>query len=266
MTQTAKDLGLIGTVNEGRYCIMASWDDVPHISAAEKKALWDTLPPHQRDARSKGIPQLGAGAIYPIAETEFLEDDFEIPPYWPRAFALDVGWNCTAALWGAWDKQSDTIHLYSCYKKGQAEPVVHSQAILSRGHWIPGCIDPAARGRGQSDGTQLLRIYRDFGLDLVPADNGVESGLLHVWNRLISGRLKVFKSLQPWLQEFRIYRRDEKGKVVKQNDHLMDTTRYLVMTGMGRALASPMDHWDERYRAQTWAHGGPNGASRITGY
>jgi hypothetical protein len=32
--------------------------------------------------------------------------------------------------------------------------------------------------------------------------------------------------LQNWLSEFRIYRRDEKGKIVKQNDHLMDATRY----------------------------------------
>ena len=29
-----------------------------------------------------------------------------------------------------------------------------------------------------------------------------------------------------------MYRRDEKGKIVKQNDHVLDATRYLVMSGL----------------------------------
>ena len=54
---------LLGTLHDGRYCIMASWDDVPHISEAEKATLWAAHPPHEREARSKGIPQLGTGAV-----------------------------------------------------------------------------------------------------------------------------------------------------------------------------------------------------------
>jgi hypothetical protein len=54
--------------------------------------------------------------------------------------------------------------------------MVHAEAIRARGAWIPGVID-AARGRGQKDGDQLLRIYRELGLDLEPASNGVEAGL-----------------------------------------------------------------------------------------
>jgi hypothetical protein len=38
-----------------------------------------------------------------------------------------------------------------------------------------------------------------------------------------------------WLSEFRLYRRNEKGAVVKENDHLMDATRYLIRTGMDLA-------------------------------
>ena len=36
-----------------------------------------------------------------------------------------------------------------------------------------------------------------------------------------------------WLREFRKYHRDDKGsgKIVKRNDHLMDATRYLVVSG-----------------------------------
>ena len=77
------------------------------------------------------------------------------------------------------------------------------------------------RGRGQVDGRQLIQMYQDLGLHLTEADNAVESGLYELLTRMTSGRLKVFKSLQNWLGEFRLYRRDEKGRVVKPMDHLM---------------------------------------------
>ena len=42
-------------------------------------------------------------------------------------------------------------------------------------------IDPAASGRSQTDGTQLIRVYRDLGLNLTAADNSVDAGLTTVW-------------------------------------------------------------------------------------
>ena len=211
---------------------MASWEDAPHLSQAQKDELWGGLPPHQRDARSKGIPQLGSGAIYPVLEERITVEDFDIPEYWPKAFALDVGWRFTSALWGAWDRQSDIVYLYSCYKQADAEPPVHVDAIKARGDWIPGVIDPAASGRSQRDGQRLLDDYVSMGLNLDLSDNAVEAGIHAVYRRLVSGRLKVFASLMPWFEEYRLYRRDEKGKIVKDNDHLMDCTKYLILSGM----------------------------------
>ncbi len=211
----------------GKFVTMAGWDSVPHISQKEQDTLLATIPPYQRDARSKGIPQLGSGAIYPVPESEILVDDFAIPNHWPRGYGFDVGWNKTAVVFGALDRDSDIIYLYSEHYVGEAVPAVHAAAIRARGAWIPGRIDPAARGRGQRDGEQLLLDYQNLGLSLQPAVNAVESGLYKVWMRLSTGRLKVFKSMQSWLGEFRIYRRDEKGHIVKANDHLMDCTRYL---------------------------------------
>ena len=231
-----------------RYVVMATWDDAPHLTEAQKKELWESIPPYQRDARSKGIPQLGSGAIYPVPESEIVVDDFELPVYWPRVYALDVGWNRTAALWGAWDRESDYVYLYSEHYRGQAEPPIHAAAIRARGSWIPGVIDPAARGRGQKDGEQLFQDYRDLGLDLSMANNAVEAGIYQVWTRLSTGRLKVFKSCINWLAEFRLYRRDEKGKIVKEFDHLMDDTRYLIVSGIERAITEPVheDYEDQR--------------------
>ena len=61
------------------------------------------------------------------------------------------------------------------------------------------------------------------------ADNAVEAGLVAVNERLATGRLKVFGNLTNWFSEFALYRRNEKGQVVKENDHIMDATRYLIM-------------------------------------
>lgn len=218
---------------------MAGWDDAPHLTQADKDDLLSSIPPYQRKARSEGIPMLGAGAIYPIGEEEIICRPFELPKHWPRAYGMDVGWNWTAVIWGAYDKEGDTLYLYSEHKQGEAKPAVHAAAIKARGAWIPGAIDPASKGRAQGDGTRLLDEYRKqpLGLDLHLAANARESGIQSVWNRLYTGRLVVFSSLVNWLGEFRIYHRDEKGKIPDDlNDHLMDATRYLTMTGIDLAI------------------------------
>lgn len=215
-----------------RAMVMAGWDDVPHLSTEQKARMLSVAEPHLVEARSKGIPSIGSGAIYPVPEDQIVVDDMPIPDHWRRAYGLDVGWNCTAAVFGALDPETDCLYLYSLHYQGKQEPSTHVAGINGRGKWIPGVIDPASRGRSQKDGEQLLEIYTDLGLHLIPADNSRESGLYEVHQRLATGRLKVFKSLKPWLAEYRIYHRDEKGNVVKEKDHAMDATRYLVVSGI----------------------------------
>lgn len=251
-------------VSRTKYVLSLTWDDAPHLSDEDKEKLWATLPPHERDARSKGIPSLGAGAVYPVAEDRITCDPFHIPEYWPVAFAMDVGWNNTAALWGAWDRSADTVYVWSEYKLQQAEPATHVEGIKSRGAWIPGVIDPASRGRSQHDGLRLLDEYSSMGLDIAPADNAVEAGIQACLRRMMGGRLKIFSTCHMFFQEFRVYQRSDKegskGKIVKKNDHLMDCMRYLIMSGMDRAVDKEiaLDRYEQR------KHGA--GANAVTGY
>jgi len=235
-----------------KFVVMATWDDAPHLTKESKEELWKSIPPFQRDARSKGIPQLGSGAIYPVPESDLLVEPFKLPDFWPRGYGMDVGWNCTAAIWGAWDRQTDTLYLTHELARSQAEPSVIAHGIKAPGDWIPGFIDPASRGRGQKDGSQLLSDYVQLGLHLTLADNGVESGLYSVWNRMATGRLKVFSNLSGWLQEFRLYRRDQKGAVVKDNDHRMDAMRYLEsrIQAMKTKPIAPVEKIEYRYPGQ----------------
>lgn len=233
-----------GEIKDGnigaKYVVMASWDDAPHLSQKAKDLLWSSIPPFQRDARSKGIPQLGAGAIYPVPESDILVTDFEIPDFWPRGYGMDVGWNRTSAGFHVLDRENDIIYRHSEHYRGQAEPSIHAESIKARGDWLTGVVDPAARGRSQKDGQKLIDNYTDLGLNLQPAFNGVEAGLLEMWQRLSTGRYKVFRSCQNWIAEYRLYRRDEKGQVVKGFDHAMDDSRYFVMSGIEFVRTKPV--------------------------
>jgi hypothetical protein len=218
-----------------KFCVQAGWDHSPHLSEQAKNDLLAEIPPYQREARSKGTPTLGSGAIYPIAESDILIKPFELAEHWPRSYGLDVGWKRTAAVWSARDRDTDTVYLYAEHYGSGMDAAENARHIRAKGDWIPGVIDPASRGRSQVDGEQLIQNYRDQGLDIEAADNSVEAGIDIVWMRMVSGRLKVFHHLHNWLNEFRKYRRDDKGRIVKADDHLMDATRYNLVSGLDRA-------------------------------
>lgn len=217
--------------------IMIDWSEVPHLTDLQKTEMLASIPPYQRDARSKGIPQLGSGAILPVSDSDIICKDFPIPSHFRKCFGMDVGWGWTAAVHLAHDPDTDIVYLYRAYKRAEAEPAVHAMAIQAPGAWIPGVIDTSANGRTPVDGQRLVDIYLSLGLHLDNADKSREAGLLEMWQRASTGRLKVFASCEAWFIEKRLYRRDDKGRVVKKNDHLMDATRYGLMSGLERARA-----------------------------
>lgn len=224
-----------------RLVVSATWDDAAHLDEATKKQLWDSIPAYQRDARTRGIPQLGSGAIYPFPESLLkidFKDEFEPPKHWPRAFGFDCALSgTTAAAWGALDRDSQTLYIYSVYKRSQAETAVHAAAFKARGEWIPGVGDAA--DVLDHDRMQFLTLYQRHGLDVVLPDKAVEAGIQDVYDRLSAGKLKVFASCVAFWEEFRLYQRDDKGRVVKKNDHVLDAVRYLVRSGLRRAKVKP---------------------------
>jgi phage terminase large subunit-like protein len=217
-----------GPIDKHRHVTTCTWDDIPHMTENDKAAM-ASYSPHQRDARSKGIPALGSGVIYPVPLSEYVVKPFEIPKHWKKCYGMDVGGK-TAAVWLALDPDTKVTFAYADYYKERAEPVIHAAGIKAKGEWIKGAIDPASRGRSQVDGKALMDMYIDNGLHVVPAVNAVETGLYEVWEALSTGKLKVFDSCRELLREIQIYMRDEKGNVVKKNDHVMDAFRYAYMT------------------------------------
>lgn len=250
-----------------KFYTMVGWNDVPHLSEERKRELLATIPAHMRAVKTEGRPYLGAGAIFPILESEITVKAFKIPEYWPKAYGFDPGWKRTAGLWGAYDSENDIWYLYSEYYRGQAETEVHVAGIKSRGEWINGVADPhgSKNGRGVN-AESFLEAYERQGLNLtlsVPAGAGsVELGINEVYSRLSTGGLKIFSTLENWFDEYRVYRRDDKGRVVMTNNHLMDCTRYLMLNGLNiMSTFTDESDWDSKT-----PYTGDDERSNITGY
>jgi Terminase RNaseH-like domain len=194
----------------------------------------------QVDALTQALNRLQGVSrpIYTIPESEIVVDPFKIPADWPRAFGMDVRYNQTAALWVALNPQTGILYASSEHYQTGSEPAVHAQGIRSRGKWIPGLIDVTANGRSQSDGSNLRRIYQEEGLKLEQAGDSEQSGICEVTQLMKTGRLKVFRDLENFFREYRLYRYDEQGQVVKQHDLLMNCLR-LCVAGRSRMRKAP---------------------------
>lgn len=233
-----------------KFYIQAGWQDSPHLTPEVMEELLASCEPHLREARSKGIPSMGAGSVYPVSE-EFITapEDFRLKPWYRRAYGLDVGWNATAAVWGAYDPDNDTIYIYDCYLQGQRDPDQHAAAIMRRDPKspkmkIPGAVDPASQGSSEIDGKNLMKLYRQAGLMLVAADNTRESVIQEIYGYMTAGKFKVVKNpnTECWFKEFRTFIRNERGKIVSESDyHLMAATRYFFSTGLKIAKPLPVD-------------------------
>ncbi len=216
---------------------MIGHKDAPHLnppvmSAEKREELFEDMLPHEREARETGKPSLGKGAIYPVPERKIFIDPIPIPDHWLQGYAMDPGWNVTAALLGARDPDTGRTYLTAEYYGERDQPIIHSHGIKAMLPWekLVGCIDPASEGANPRDGVKTREDYEDLGLELMPAINAVHAGLRHVLTLYQGGELYVFNTLPFFLEEFRLYRRNKEGKIVKENDHLMDCKRYLLNT------------------------------------
>lgn len=59
--------------------------------------------------------------------------------------------------------------------------------------------------------------------------NGVEQGIMELYNLIQLGKLKIFDHLSDCFEEFMQYHRDERGNVVKVNDDILSAIRYAYM-------------------------------------
>ena len=225
------------TTTNGKYYIQATWDDNLHLSEDTKKQLRATLKPYELEAREKGIPSVGSGLVYQVQESEFLIDPIDIKPQWACVFGMDVGFFApTAVVFLAHDKDNDTLYVYKEYSVSEKTAAQHAASLMLMGcNWIPGICDPAVNQGSQRDGEKLIDDYAKAGLTLRKGRYAKELAVDNVLERIRTGRFKVFNTCRKFMEEWRGYSRDDKGKIMKGRDHLMNALEFAMLDGLSMA-------------------------------
>ena len=221
-----------------RHLTQMQIDDAGHYTAKEREQRIAGYAPHEREARSKGIPMLGSGRIFPVADSDIAEEVIaEIPSHWPQLIGIDFGYDHPfAAVHGAWDRDADVLHILKLYRESEKTPPIHAAALKPWGERLR-CAWPHDGTHTQpGDGVTLAEIYRKAGLKMLPehatfhsGGYHVEPGITEMLTRMQTKRLRVARHLSEWFAEFHTYHR-KNGKIVKERDDLMDATRTLLMS------------------------------------
>jgi phage terminase large subunit-like protein len=237
-------LGVSGVVRHfveggpGIYLRNVTWDDAPHLDEEEKERLWASYPPHVRETRSKGVPMLGTGAVYPVSDDDIIIPYFPLPQHYYRINGLDFGIDHPAAgAFCALDRDTDTFYVYDVYRQSGQTAIYHAAALKKHGIWVPNAWPHDGMQRDKGSGIALKDHYRKQGLYMLKdhaqyeqkdKGNHVEPGVIEMLEYMRTGRFKVFATCAQWFEEKRLYHRKD-GQIVKQYDDLMDATRYAFM-------------------------------------
>ncbi len=228
----------------GSVSMTMTIDDALHYTKEQREKIVAGYLPHEREARSKGIPVMGSGRVFPIDEELIKCVPIVIPYFWPRIAGLDIGWDHpTAVVWYAWDRDTDTIYVYDCHRLREQTPLVHAAAINARGPWIPVAWPHDGLQHDKGSGKAIANQYRTHGCNMLrdhathppkigekegSGGFGVEAGVMEMLDRMQTGRYKVFNNLNDWFEEFRMYYRKD-GLIDPKGDDLMSASRVASM-------------------------------------
>ena len=220
-----------------RAVVTATIDDAEHFTPAQRAAIVDSYAPHEREARTKGVPTLGSGRIFPVVESDIVIAPCPIQDHWPRIGGLDFGWDHpTSAIELAWDRDKDVVYLTKDYRVRQTLPALHVAALKPWGKTMPWAWPHDGLITDKTSGIQVAKQFTELGLNMLPeratftdGTNGVEAGIMQMLERMQTNRWKVFSTCGAWLEEFRLYHRED-GKVVKEYDDTIDASRYAYMS------------------------------------
>lgn len=220
-----------------QICMQKGWDDAPHLSDKVKVDLLASFPAHQREMRTKGVPMLGHGRIYDIAEEDITCEPFEIPPYFHVIDGMDFGYDHPQGqIQLVEDRDNGMFYITRAWKKQRVSPIEAWGATKQWSAGVPTAWPLDGLQTEKGSGKQQKVYYSEAGFKMLgdfatwpDGSNGVEAGLYEIRDLMLKGKFKVFAGLRDWLDEFLQYHRDENGKIVKTRDDLLDCTRYAYM-------------------------------------
>ena len=173
---------------------------------------------------------LSDGLVYDFGEDNITD---EAPEHGEYYMSIDYGTQNPFSC-GLWcvvgDNATRIAEYYYCGRNEQTqktdEEYCDEVEKLAKGYKIKRVVvDPSA--------ASFIASLRKRGFYVTKANNDVLDGIRRVSGYLKNGKLKIHRSCGHTVEEFGLYRWDDKSgedKVVKENDHCMDDVRYFVNT------------------------------------
>lgn len=221
-----------------RAVVSMTIEDAQHIKAEDRAKIIAGYARHEREARAKGIPLLGSGAIFTEPEENVTETGMrDVPIYFAKLWAIDFGIgedHAFAAVLLLWDKDKDIVHVHHTVRMVGALPIQHAAAMKAVAADVPVAWPQDGTAREKS-GAVVSGLYKKEGLRMLPehatfAKGGysTEAAIREMEQREATGRLKIASHLQDYFEERRFYHRKD-GLVVHLKDDILSATQKGLM-------------------------------------
>lgn len=224
-------------IQKGQYIQNVTWDDAPHLDEDTKEQLLGAIPEYQRDMRSKGIPILGSGVIFPVSDDSLKVELFECPDHFFVLNGQDFGWDHPQAHIQLWfDFDEDITYLVHVWRKSERDADQAWTAVKTWAKDVPVAWPHDGLQHEKGGGEQLRNDYKNAGFDMIEThathpEGGlsVESGLWQMLQDMRDGKFKVFSTCREFFEEKLLYHRDDNGRIVKEKDDVISAVRYAYM-------------------------------------
>jgi phage terminase large subunit-like protein len=217
------------------------------LDETQKRLILDGMSKEEISARKEGKFVHFGGLVYPEFSDEHLVD----PPQPDHVRGLstfvgiDPGVRRMAVLWCGFDRDNHALFYDELYLEDATVEQAVEAINAKNADWnvTPDAyiIDPSARNRTLTNAEQVMSEFARYGVYCVPGQNAVEPGIFQMKRRLQHHpAVLVSRACEFFRWEMARYRYDPKNPAIplKQNDHLCDTGRYLLMA---RAWGAPAD-------------------------
>jgi hypothetical protein len=134
------------------------------------------------------------------------------------------------------DRETGIFYVTKAWKARQVLPDNAWGAVKSWAKDVPTAWPLDGLQTEKGSGKQQKKFYEEAGFNMLyeratwsDGSNGVEAGLFEIISLMQKGQFKIFAGLRDVFDEIGQYHRDEKGKIKKVRDDLLDAIRYAYM-------------------------------------
>lgn len=251
------------------YFQNATWDDAPHLEEADKQRLLAGIPDWQKEMRSKGVPVLGSGAVYPFSDKE-IDGALTIDQIKANPFAYKLLWGCdfgyssntdadpSTLILTAYEMETDRIYIVDEWNSKQdvkrnrlAHMPEHMASVIKASAFPHAPLLVPHDAKKQIDGTNTTRLseLKKYGVNVLPqvfeiphqlTNGAIEKPkhsrslhwTIHYLCKLFSeDKLKInVQKMKALMNEYRVYQWKENGDPRDSKNHLLDAMRIAAIS------------------------------------